>query len=308
MIPPGTRAERPLVILGPTASGKSSLALALADLVEGAEIVSVDSMQVYKGMDIGTATPTAAEQEAVRHHLINLVEPTVAFTAGEFQRRTREVLADITWRGGVPILVGGTGLYLRAVIDDLDIPGQFPEVRGELEGCADTEDLHRQLVAADPVAAARMEPSNRRRIVRALEVTIGSGRPFSSFGPGLETYPPNRFVQVAIRRPRSEVDSRIVARYHTQIEQGFLEEVASLAETGLGPTARQALGYRELLEHLEGRCTIEEALDQAIRRTIRFARRQERWFRRDPRLHWVEAPVDPADVLGIWDRVRATHT
>jgi len=218
------------------------------------------------------------------------------------------VLSDIVERGGVPILVGGTGLYLRAVVDNLEMPGQFPDVRAELENEPDTEELHGRLLAADPVAAARMEPTNRRRIVRALEVTVGSGRPFSSFGPGLENYPPNRFVQVAIRRPRSEVDARIVARFHAQIEQGFLDEVAALADSGLGPTARQALGYREMISHLGGECTLDEALDQAIRRTIRFARRQERWFRRDPRLNWVDAPMDPVDILGIWDRVRATHT
>jgi len=296
------------VILGPTASGKSSLALEVAALVDGAEIVSVDSMQVYRGMDIGTATPTATDRAAVPHHLIDLVDPSVAFTAGEFQRRAREVLVEIEQRGGTPILVGGTGLYLRAVVDDLEMPEQFPKVRAELERDPDTESLHRRLSAVDPVAAARMEPTNRRRIVRALEVAIGSGRPFSSFGPGLESYPPNRFVQIAIRRPRAEVDQRIAARFREQIEQGFLREVAEVSESGLGTTARQALGYREMITHLAGECTLDEALDQAIRRTIRFARRQERWFRRDPRLKWVDAPVDPVDVLRIWDEVRATPT
>ena len=280
----------------------------LASLIEGAEIVSVDSMQVYKGMDIGTATPTAAERRAVPHHLIDLVEPSAKFTAGQFQQRAREALADIENRNGTPILVGGTGLYLRAVVDDLEIPGQFPQVRAELDSEPDTELLHRRLVSLDDLAASRMEPNNRRRIVRALEVTLGSGRPFSSYGPGLETYPPNRFVQIAIRRPRSEVDERIAARYQAQIEQGFVDEVARVVTAGMGVTARQALGYREVISHLEGECTLDEALDQAIRRTIRFARRQERWFRRDPRLTWVDAPVDPVEVLAIWDKVRATPT
>jgi len=296
------------VILGPTASGKSSLALQLAALIDGAEIVSVDSMQVYRGMDIGTATPTAAEREAVPHHLIDLVDPSVTFTAGQFQQRAREVLADIESRDGTPILVGGTGLYLRAVVDNLEMPGQFPEVRAELESDPDTESLHGRLTGLDPVAASRMEPTNRRRIVRALEVTVGSGWPFSSFGPGLEAYPPNRFVQIAIRRPRAEVDQRIADRFRAQIEQGFLDEVAKVAALGIGTTARQALGYREMISHLAGECTLDEALDESIRRTIRFARRQERWFRRDPRLKWVDAPVDPVDVLAIWDEVRATPT
>jgi len=296
------------VILGPTASGKSSLALQLAALIDGAEIVSVDSMQVYRGMDIGTATPTAAEREAVPHHLIDLVDPSATFTAGQFQQRAREVLDDIESRNGTPILVGGTGLYLRAVVDNLEMPGQFPQVRADLESEPDTERLHDRLAALDPIAAARMEPTNRRRIVRALEVAVGSGRPFSSFGPGLEAYPPNRFVQIAIRRPRAEVDQRIADRFRAQIEEGFLDEVATVSGPGLGTTARQALGYREMISHLAGECTLDEALDESIRRTIRFARRQERWFRRDPRLIWVDAPVDPVDVLAIWDEVRATPT
>jgi len=308
VIDSGTRAERPLVILGPTASGKSALAMEIARMVAGAELVSIDSMQVYRGMDIGTATPSAAEREEVPHHLIDVVEPSVGFTAGEFQRLARDVLADVVARGGVPVLVGGTGLYLRAVIDDLEIPGRFPDVRRRLDTDPDTGLLHRRLVSLDPVAASRMEPTNRRRVIRALEVTLGSGRPFSSFGPGLETYPPNRFVQVAIHRPRPDVDARIAARYHRQMADGFLDEVVRLSASGLGPTASQALGYRELAAHLEGEGTLDEALHKAIRRTCRFARRQERWFRRDPRVNWVEAPVGADAVLAVWDEVRATRT
>lgn len=308
MIEPGTRAERPLVILGPTASGKSALAMEIARMVKGAELVSIDSMQVYRGMDIGTATPNAAERDEIPHHLIDIVEPTAGFTAGEFQLLARDVLADVVARGGVPVLVGGSGLYLRAAIDDLEMPGRFPDVRSRLEADPDTELLHHQLVSLDPVAASRMEPTNRRRVIRALEVTLGSGRPFSSFGPGLEIYPPNRFVQVAIHRPRPEVDARIAARYHRQMADGFLDEVTRLWASGLGPTASQALGYRELVAHLQGDGTLDEALDEAISRTCRFARRQERWFRRDPRVNWVVAPVEAETVLATWDEVRATCT
>ncbi len=308
------RAERPLAILGPTASGKSGLAMAIAAEVEGSELVSVDSMQVYRGMNVGTATPTPEEQARVPHHLIDLVEPSENFAAGEFQARARVALAQIRGRGGTPILVGGTGLYLRAVIDDLEIPGRFPDVLSELEQEVDkeadeeanTRALYRRLSDLDPLAASRMEPTNRRRILRALEVTIGSGRPFSSFGPGLETYPPSPFVQVAIHWPRDVLHQRIAARYERQMADGFMAEVEALASHAPGRTAAQALGYRELLEHVEGQCTLDEALASAIQRTCRFASRQLRWFRRDPRIRWVEGPAEAAEAMVIWDDVCRT--
>ncbi len=303
-IGPGSRADRPLVVLGPTASGKSTLALEVAGLA-GAEIISVDSMQVYRGMDIGTASPSPEDRAAVRHHLVDLVDPPTEFTVGEFQRLARAALADIRGRGGVPVLVGGTGLYLRAVIDDLDIPGRFPEVRAALDADPDTEGLHRRLRELDPVAASRMEPGNRRRVVRALEVTLGGDRPFSSFGEGLATYPPTPFIQVGLRRPRDELDARIAQRYDQQMAAGFLDEVRWLAGVGPGPTAGQALGYRELLAHVAGECSRDEALESAVRRTRRFARRQERWFRRDPRVRWLDAPVSAGTVLSLWDELRA---
>lgn len=297
-------AQRPLAILGPTASGKSTLALAIADLaaVDGhtVELVSIDSMQVYRGMNVGTATPTAAEQTAVRHHLIDLVDPSYAFTVSEFQDLANTAIAEIQGRGNVPVLVGGTGLYLRAVIDDLEIPAQFPDVRAELDQEPNTEALHARLAELDPTAATKMEPNNRRRVLRALEVTVGSGRPFSSFGPGMESYGESRFVQVALRWERAELDRRIAGRYEIQMANGFLDEVRWLAEQNPSRTAMQALGYRELLAHVAGECTLDEALDLAIIRTRQFARRQERWFRRDPRILWVDAPVEPPGVLGHW--------
>lgn len=299
----GDRPARPLVILGPTASGKSALALAVAGLVEGVELVSMDSMQVYRGMDIGTATPTPAEQAAVRHHLIDLIEPTEMFAVGQFQKLARTVLADIRARNGTPVLVGGTGLYLRAVIDDLDIPDQFAAIRDELELEPDTSALHTRLVELDPIAASRMEPTNRRRIVRALEVSIGSGRPFSSFGPGMESYGPTSFVQVALRWPRETLDERIESRYRRQLDEGFLDEVRAVAARGASHTAAHALGYREMRRHLDGECTLDKAVFDAVVRTRRFARRQERWFRRDPRITWVDMPTTAPDLIEIWDDV-----
>ncbi|WP_334141509.1 tRNA (adenosine(37)-N6)-dimethylallyltransferase MiaA [Rhabdothermincola sp.] len=280
-----------MALVGPTASGKSAVALALARRYPELELVSVDSMQVYRGMDIGTAKPTPAERAEVPHHLIDLVDPWQEFTVAEFQRAFQETLAAIEARGHRALLVGGTGLYLRAVVDRLAIPGRFPQVRAELEAEADTSRLHRRLAELDPPAAARMEPSNRRRVLRALEVTIGSDRPFSSYGPGLDTYPPSPYRLIGLRVPREELDERIATRYRQQLDAGFLEEVRGLATDprGMSRTARQALGYKELLEHLEGHGTLEEALERAITRTRRFARRQLRWFRRDPRLVWIDA-------------------
>ncbi len=277
--------------MGPTASGKSALALELARRRDDVEIVSIDSMQVYRGMDIGTAKPTAAEQAEVRHHLIDLVDPSDDFTVAQFQQAFRDVMDDLDRRGVRPLLVGGTGLHLRVAIDGFDLPGRFPDVRVTLEEEPDTAMLHRRLIELDPLAASRMEPTNRRRIVRALEVTLGSGRPFSSFGPGLDTYPPTSVRLVGLRLTRPEIDQRIAQRYADQLAAGFLDEVRGLAARpgGLSATARQALGYRELLEHLEAGVALDEAVERAVTRTRRFARRQERWFRRDPRIVWFEA-------------------
>ena len=288
------------MIVGPTASGKSDLAMGVARLIGGAEFVTLDSMQVYRGMDIGTATPTAAEQAEVPHHLIDLVDMAEEFAVAEFQARVRTVLNDIRDRGAVPVLVGGTGLYVRAVIDELRIPGRYPEVRADLEAEPDTRALHRRLVDLDPVAAERMEPTNRRRIIRALEVAVGSGQPFSSYGPGLGNYPPTRFVQVGLRWDRDRLDDRIAARYQRQLAAGFLEEVRALSVRPMSRTASQALGYKELLAHLRGEMTLDEALDLAVVRTRRFARRQDRWFRRDPRIRWLDAPTTPSNVVCAW--------
>jgi tRNA dimethylallyltransferase len=292
LAPDGFRpSARHLALVGPTASGKSALALELARRHRDLEIVSVDSMQVYRGMDVGTAKPTLDERAEVRHHLIDVVDPDDDYTVARFQGDCLAVLADIEARGRRGLLVGGTGLYLRSIVDDLEIPGRYPDVRSDIETEPDTDVLFTRLHLLDPTAAARIEPTNRRRLVRALEVTLGSGRPFSSYGPGLEAYPPAPFPVLALRVPRPDLDERIARRYDQQMADGFLDEVRALLvrPAGVSRTARQALGYAELLDHLEHGTPLDETLATAVRRTRRFARRQERWFQRDPRVEWVPA-------------------
>ena len=293
--------QHPLCILGPTASGKSSLAMAIAERVEHVELVSIDSMQVYQGMDIGTAKPTAAEQAAVRHHLIDIADPADDFAVSTFQMAWRAVRTDIASRGAIPLLVGGTGLYLRSVIDSLELPGVYPEAAAALEAEGlQARELFARLETLDPIAASRIDPLNERRLLRALEVTIGSGRPFSSFGPGMTTYPDVPFQLLGLRMDRDLLNERIDSRYGIQMEQGFLAEVEGLAarERPLGRTARQALGYRELLSHIEDGVSLDLALEQAKFRTHRFSRRQLKWFRRDPRISWFDIDGDrPATAL-----------
>lgn len=296
-----------LVLVGPTASGKSALAVEVARRRPDVELVSVDSMQVYRGMDIGTAKPTPAEQAEVPVHLIDLADPAEDFSVAAFQAAALSCLRAIEERGHRALLVGGTGLYLRAVVDGLQLPAHWPEVRAELEAEPDTAALYERLRATDPVAADRMEPTNRRRIVRALEVVVGSGRPFSSFGPGLDVHPPAAFRMVGVWLPRPVVNDRIAARLHSMIDAGLVKETVALAErpAGLSRTAAQALGYREILRHLAGEWTLDEAVAEAVRRTRAFARRQRVWFRRDPRITWYGAAENSVAVLpallGDWN-------
>lgn len=285
-----------IAIVGPTAAGKSALAMEIARAFADVEIVSIDSMQVYRGLDIGTAKPTPAERAEVPHHLLDIVEPEQECNVADLQRAAAVVLTDIEARGKHALLVGGTGLYLRAVIDDLEVPGQFPEARQAIEAEPDTDVLHARLATLDPAAAARITAGNRRRIVRALEVTLGGGRPFSSFGPGLDAYPPIPIAQVGIDVPVDELDARIERRVGSMLEAGLLEEVRELQGRALSRTAAVALGYRELGEHLAGERTLEEAVDELVRRTRRLARRQLRWFRRDPRIRWA-GPVEAGVIV-----------
>jgi len=289
-----------LVIVGPTATGKSAIAMELARRHPAVELVSIDSMQVYRGMDIGTAKPSSAEQATVRHHMIDLIDPADEMSIVEFSGMYSDVLLDISDRNREAVLVGGTGLYLRAVVDGLTPPPQFPDVVADLETEPDTAALHRRLLDLDPVAAGRMETTNRRRIVRALSVTIGAGRGFSSFGPGLNHYPDVPECIVGIDMARPLLDQRISDRYDRQMEQGLLDEVRLLLSShgGLGRTARQALGYKELMEHLEQRLSLSDALDLANARTRKFARRQQSWFRRDPRITWIVHEGDISRAAG----------
>ena len=297
--------QSPLVILGPTASGKSDVAMAFALARADVEIVAVDAMQVYRRMDIGTAKPSNAERLTVAHHGIDLVEPSQPFTVADYARAAAPAVTDIAARGLQPLLVAGTGLYLRALTDPMTIPGQWPDVRAALEVRAEVEGsaaLHAHLAQLDPVAATRMESSNVRRIVRALEVTLGAGRPFSSFGAGINDYRPTDFVQIGLRWSRDALTSRITQRVERMIVAGLLAEVASLLEepAPLSRTARQALGYKELIEHLKGKVTLDAAVAAVALRTRQFAVRQERWFRRDPRIRWVTIEHDPvAEALPI---------
>jgi tRNA dimethylallyltransferase len=270
--------------------------MAMAARHSEVELVTVDAMQVYRRMDIGTAKPSSADRSAVQHHCLDLVDAADEFTVADYAEAAQKAVHEISARNSRAVLVAGTGLYLRSITDPMEVPGRWPEVRIELDrrvGLEGAEALHRQLVSLDPAAAAKIEPTNARRVVRALEVTLGSGHPFSSFGPGVDTYPPVAFIQFGLRWPRPILTRRIAQRVHRMIETGLLAEVERLARGPISRTARQALGYKELLDHLDGGCTLDQAIETIITRTRQFAVRQERWFRRDPRIRWIDIENDP---------------
>jgi tRNA dimethylallyltransferase len=281
-----------IAVVGATATGKSDLAIGLAQRL-GGEVVNVDSMQLYRGMDIGTAKLPLAERRGVPHHLLDIWEVTEAASVAEYQRIASGVIDDIQARGKVAVLAGGSGLYVRAALGDLDFPGTDEAVRARLEAeltAAGPAPLWDRLKAADPTAAAAILPSNGRRIVRALEVMEISGQPFSATMPSYDGG--RRAVQVGIRLSRPELDERIEARVDRMFARGLADEVATLAgRHGLrdGKTASRALGYQQVLRCLDGDWSLEQARDETIRATRRFARRQESWFRRDPRVRWAEA-------------------
>jgi tRNA dimethylallyltransferase len=263
------------------------------------EIVSADSMPVYRGLDIGTAKTPEDERGGVVHHLIDVADPGDEWDVVRFTAEARRVMAGIEARGRRALFVGGTGLYLHALIDDFAVPGRWPDLWHELDGQPDTMALHRRLKELDPVGAARAEPGNRRRVLRALEVTLGSGRPFSSFGPGVDAFPPTGWRLAGVWLPREVLARRIEGRLEAMMDAGFLDEVRSLAGRpgGLSRTASQALGYRELLAHVAGRSTLGDAVAEAARRTRQFSRRQRMWWRRDPRVRWFGTPENPLAVL-----------
>ncbi|GAA2079734.1 tRNA (adenosine(37)-N6)-dimethylallyltransferase MiaA [Aeromicrobium halocynthiae] len=302
-----------VVVVGPTASGKSRLAVELC-LRLGGEVVNADALQLYRGMDIGTATTPPGERRGVPHHLIDVLDVAEAASVAAFQEQARAVVADCRGRGVVPVLVGGSSLYVRAVVDELDFPGTDPDVRAryaarlEAEGA---EALHAELARVAPEAAAHILPSNGRRLVRALEVTEITGRPFRA------TMPPHRSVVGPVRMigldvPREVLDVRITERVDAMWEAGLLEEVRRLREQGLddAPTAARALGYAQAAAQLDGELSEEQARATTARATSAFARRQDRLFRKDPRITWMpfDSPSLVEDAVAVVETNRLRGT
>ena len=279
-----------VAVVGATASGKSDLALDLATAL-GGEIVNTDAMAVYRGMDIGTAKLPAAERRGIEHHLLDYMAVDEPLTVAQFQRDARGVIGEIRARGGPPVLVGGSALYTRAVLDRFEFPGTDEAVRRRLEselaevGAAT---LHRRLAEVDPVAAGNILVDNGRRIVRALEVVELTGRPFSATLPVLEYADPHS-LQIGVDIDRPTLDRRIERRVQGMFEAGFVAEVERLLVAGLrdGRTAASAIGYREVAAYLDGDLTLDQARERTVVATRRFARRQDSWFRKDPRVTWV---------------------
>jgi len=290
-----------LALVGPTASGKTEAALALAERL-GAEIVSVDSMLIYRGMDVGTAKPTTEQRARVPHHLIDVAEPSEPFSVARYQELCGGAVDGIGGRGHRVLLAGGTVLYLRAVVDDLSFPATDPSVRGALVAEADrigSVRMYERLARSDPVAAAKIDPANVRRTVRALEVAELTGRPFSSFGAAWERHDPARMRAAGIDVPRAVLARRIEARVAEMVAAGVLQEVRALVERGFGAwlTSTQAIGYAEFARHLAGELTLDDAVSGTVKRTRALARRQMAFLRRDPRIRWFEAGDDGAAAL-----------
>ncbi|WAU84488.1 tRNA (adenosine(37)-N6)-dimethylallyltransferase MiaA [Streptomyces sp. Qhu-G9] len=282
-------APRVIAVVGPTAAGKSDLGVHLAQRL-GGEVVNADSMQLYRGMDIGTAKLTPEERGGIPHHLLDIWDVTVTASVAEYQRLARGRIDALLAEGRWPVLVGGSGLYVRGAVDNLEFPGTDPEVRARLEEeltLRGSGALHARLAVADPEAAHAILPSNGRRIVRALEVIEITGRPFTANLPGHDSVYDTLQIGVDVARP--ELDERIARRVDRMWEGGLGEEVRALEAQGLreGRTASRALGYQQMLAALAGECTDDEARAETVRATKRFARRQDSWFRRDPRVHWL---------------------
>jgi tRNA dimethylallyltransferase len=285
---------RPIAIVGPTATGKSALGVALAEAL-GGEVVNADAMQLYRGMDIGTAKVTVAERRGVPHHLLDVLDVTETASVAAYQRDARATVERILAAGHVPILVGGSGLYVRAVLDDLEFPGTDPNVRARLEAelaAAGAAAMHERLTGLDPVAATAILPSNGRRVVRALEVIELTGRPFSATMPRPG---PARWdtVQVGLDLDTDTLDRRVEERVTRMFDEGLVDEVRRLEAHGLrdGRTASRALGYQQVLDALDGRTDLAEAAAATAAATRRFVRRQRSWFRRDQRVHWLDATI-----------------
>ncbi|MEO2098944.1 MAG: tRNA (adenosine(37)-N6)-dimethylallyltransferase MiaA [Brachybacterium sp.] len=289
-------ADTPLIaVVGATATGKSNLAIALAGQLDG-EVINADALQLYRGMDIGTAKVTPEERAGVPHHLLDVLEVTEEASVSAYQRDAREAIAAIRSRRRTPILVGGSGLYVRAVLDDIEFPPTDAALRERLEqriAQEGTEALHRELAASDPEAAGIIGPRDARRIVRALEVGALTGRPFTAFLPR-PLYADASTVQIGLRRDRALLHERIAVRVDRMVEAGLLEEIRALREKGLdrGLTARRAIGYEQGLAVLDGTLDCAQAIQDTVTGTRRLVRKQDTWFRRDARVHWLDADAD----------------
>ena len=279
-----------ITIAGATATGKSDLALNLAEHL-GGEIINTDSMQFYRGMDIGTAKLPIDERRGITHHLIDILDVREEANVQTFQRQAREAIVDIRTRGKRPILVGGSGLYVRAATDRMEFPGTDPDVRARIESEveADRWGRHRHLQEIDPAAAAKITPNDSRRIVRALEVIELTGRPFSAQLPDYQAIEPT--IHLGLSVERKILHERIASRVEAMWEHGWVDEVRSLLERGLaeGRTASRAIGYAQIQQYLAGKLDRDDAQEQTTIRTRQFARRQDTWFRRDPRIVWIDA-------------------
>lgn len=292
-----------LALVGPTASGKTDIAVSLVTQFSKVELVSIDSMTIYRMMNIGTAKPDDLVLGRIPYHMINVVDPWEEFSLSQFQKQALAVISEIRQRGNTPLLVGGTGLYFQALVDEISIPGQWPEIRADLEDQATSTDglsrLYQRLKFLDPVGASKMEPGNSRRIVRALEVTLGSGVPFSEHGPGLFSSQNDYVSVVGINLPRPELFNRIGLRLDEQLGGGWLNEVEVLLAhpLGMSRTAKQALGYRELIEVATGQIDLAAAHQQILARSKRLAKRQVAWFSRDPRVRWYESGLEAKAAL-----------
>jgi tRNA dimethylallyltransferase len=302
--------EPVLAIVGPTATGKSALGMALAERL-GGEIVNADALQVYRGLDIGTAKPGLEDRERVPHHLIDILEPEERYSAGEFARRAREAIAEIQGRGRVAIVVGGSGLYLRALFDGLSpVPAGDPEVRGGLRARLEAEGLaplREELGRLDPETAGRLGAGDTQRVLRALEVALVSGRPLSAW-IGEQPFGAQGIaaVRVGLTVPRSILYDQIAGRVARMMEAGWAEEVAALLRRGLSPTlpAFQAIGYRQLVRYLEGIGSLELAVSDIVRETRRFAKRQETWFRKEPEVTWFSAQDLERQIPGVLEHAK----
>ncbi|MGK5678605.1 tRNA (adenosine(37)-N6)-dimethylallyltransferase MiaA [Actinoplanes sp. URMC 104] len=300
---PFAGAPRVITVVGPTAAGKSALSIALAHEL-GGEVVNADSMQLYRGMDIGTAKLTPAEREGVPHHLLDIWDVTFPAAVAEYQRLARAAIDDILARGKVPLLVGGSGLYVRAVLEEFEFPGTDAQVRARLESelaVVGAASLHDRLRSRDPEAASRILPSNGRRIVRALEVIELTGQPFTAALPDPAPHYPS--VQIGVDRDAAELDERIAVRVDLMWAAGLLDEVRALIPLGLreGRTASRALGYQQALAEIDGVLSTDEAKADTVRGTRRFVRRQRSWFRRDKSITWLDgaSPTVLADALAL---------